>query len=265
MFGPKTWLRTAELAMREHPFLGLLVACLTSAAVHGVAYASLGSARRTFVERPPSRMTVRVSPPEKVKVPEPPEPEPPPTPEPPKPAPRKRALEASPPEPAAPLPQAAPLPGVTLTNESGTGSFDSVIGDGSSFQGPLAPVGRPAEPKPVAPKLAATAPKPALPVPVVPIADLSEKPRPPDLASALREHYPADARRRGVSGSATVKARIDPDGRIRSVSVVNETFAGFGQACRGTLVGSRWSPPRDREGRAVSTAIRYTCRFVVQP
>jgi TonB family protein len=99
----------------------------------------------------------------------------------------------------------------------------------------------------------------------VALADLSEKPRPPSLGSALRRHYPVDARQRGVGGTATVKARVEPDGRVRKVELVSETFPGFGDACRRTLTGSEWSPPRDREGRAVSTAIRYTCRFVVQP
>ena len=39
---------------------------------------------------------------------------------------------------------------------------------------------------------------------------------------------------------------------------------GFGAACEQTLRGSRWSPPYDREGRAVSTFINYTCRFNVE-
>jgi protein TonB len=251
--------------MREHPFVGLFAACLTSAAVHGVAYASLALGPRGAVERPPSRVTVRVQTPKKLETPEPLPPERPLPPEPPRPSPHK-SPKTPPPERAEPaLPEPSPLAGVTLTNESGTGSFSSLVGDGSSFQGPLGPVAPRAEPKPVAPAPSARAPKPLPAVPLVAVADLSEKPRPPALAGALREHYPSDAQRRGVSGSATVKARIDPDGQIRTVGLVGETFAGFGEACRQTLLGSRWSPPRDREGRAVATAIRYTCRFVVQP
>ncbi|HEY3495776.1 MAG TPA: TonB family protein, partial [Polyangiaceae bacterium] len=169
-------------------------------------------------------------------------------------------IAATPPEPPP-----AELAGVTLTNESGTGSFGSLAGDGSSFQGPLGPIAPRAEPTARAVR-PAPPPAPAVPtVPLVALADLSEKPRPPSLGDALGRHYPAEARQRGVSGTATVKARVEPDGRIRTVTVVNETFPGFGDACRRTLVASRWSPPRDREGRAVSTAIRYTCRFVVEP
>lgn len=253
--------------MREHPFIGLLSACLTSLFLHGVAYGSLAFGPRPVIERPASRVSLRVTEAPKPERVEPPEPEPP-QPELPKPPRRERAKPEPEPEPiAAPAPEPAPLQGVTLTNESGSASFSSVVGDGSSFQGPLGPVGPKVEPKPTP---ARALPKPAPPAappasPVVALADLSEKPRPPALGDALRAHYPLDARRRGVSGSASVKARIEPDGRIRTVSLVSETFSGFGDACRRTLVGSRWSPPRDREGRAVSTTIRYTCRFVVQP
>jgi hypothetical protein len=37
-----------------------------------------------------------------------------------------------------------------------------------------------------------------------------------------------------------------------------------GAACETTLRGSAWSAPLDREGRAVSTVINYTCRFDVE-
>jgi TonB family protein len=97
------------------------------------------------------------------------------------------------------------------------------------------------------------------------LADLSTRPVPPALGSELREHYPLEAKQRGIGGSATVEARIEPDGRVGRISLKQESFAGFGDACRRTLAGSRWSAPRDRNGRAVATVIRYTCRFVVQP
>jgi periplasmic protein TonB len=262
MSDPKTWLARSEEIMREHPFVGLLAACLASSLAHGVAYASLALAPRAELAPPPSRVTVRVQ--TQPKPPEPVKPDPPP--EIPKPAQRRERHKTPPPEvEAAPPPEAAPLQGVTLTNESGTGSFNSLVGDGSSFHGPLGPVAPLVAPKPPAPRPSASGPKSAPGVPLVALADLSEKPRPPSLGSALREHYPLDARQRGVGGTATVKARIEPDGRIRKVELVTETFPGFGDACRRTLTGSHWSAPRDREGRAVSTVIRYTCRFVVQP
>ena len=73
-----------------------------------------------------------------------------------------------------------------------------------------------------------------------------------------------EARARGVSGTASVRARIGADGRAHSLRVVSESFSGFGDACRRTLAGSRWSPPKDRAGNAVATEIAYTCRFVVE-
>jgi TonB family protein len=83
------------------------------------------------------------------------------------------------------------------------------------------------------------------------------------LDAALRNNYPSEARRRGIAGSASVRARIDADGIVREVTPLNETFPGFGEACRRTVRGSKWSPPRDGSGRQVATRIRYTCRFVV--
>jgi TonB family protein len=155
------------------------------------------------------------------------------------------------------------LTGVTLTNDNGTASWSSVVGNGAALQGPIAAIRTertaPPAPKPVPREKPPVAREPSL----VRLEDLSERPVPPELASVLREHYPAEARARGIGGSASVTAEVAPDGRIRNASVSNESFPGFGDACRRTLLGSRWSPPRDREGRAVSTRIRYTCRFVV--
>jgi TonB family protein len=105
----------------------------------------------------------------------------------------------------------------------------------------------------------------ATPAPLVAVGDLSTRPAPPALGSALERNYPADARRRGLSGTAKVRARIDPDGVVRHVTLVEESGAGFGGACSRTLSGSRWAAPKDKAGRSVATEIRYTCRFVVQP
>ena len=247
--------------MAEHPFVGLIAAVAASCLAHSITYASLALAPKTTLEPPPSRVTFRVPPPPAPPEPPPVAPEPPP---PPKPLERTIAKKEAtpPPEPANAQPPPVDLRGVTLTNDSGTASFSSIVGNGAGFQGPLGPVG-PKRPEPMAPLTpAAVAPSgPSL----VALADLSEKPVPPALGDSLRQHYPAEARRRGLGGSATMEARVDPDGRIRSARLVSESFAGFGDACKKTLVGSRWSPPKDRSGRAVSTAIRYTCRFLVQP
>lgn len=162
-----------------------------------------------------------------------------------------------PPTTTAPATTSQPLDlsGVTLTNEGGAGwSIDA----------------RPAAPASTA--TAKTAPKSSAPsstkpprveVPVVAAKDLSKHPSAPSLDSQLRNHYPADARRRGVGGEAVVRARVDPDGRVRTCNVVSESEAGFGSACRSTVLGSSWSPPLDREGHPVATYVRYTCRFRV--
>jgi TonB family protein len=99
---------------------------------------------------------------------------------------------------------------------------------------------------------------------LLPVADLSRRPVPPRLDSVLKSHYPADARQRGLSGVAVVRARIDADGRVRMASISSESYAGFGEACRETVVGSTWLPPQDRVGRPVATEVSYTCRFRVE-
>jgi outer membrane biosynthesis protein TonB len=250
--------------MTEHPFVGLAAAGALSLLAHGFAYASLGLAPAPAPEPAPTRVTFRV----RDATPAPPTP--PPVPklaEAPKPDPH--VLRAKPksapsvnPEPAI-TPPPVDLRGVTLTNETGTSAWSSAVGNGSAFDGPVGPVG-PAAAHLAAPGSAAPAAARASEVPVVAVADLSSRPVPPELGPDLRAHYPADAKLRGIGGSATVDARIEPDGRVRLVAIQNESFTGFGDACKMTLLGSRWSPPRDKQGHAVATRVRYTCRFVVE-
>jgi TonB family protein len=232
--------------------------------LHGVAYASLDSSpelsqpaqRKTqlrfdVVERPAPKAPPEVAEPEPAK----------PTARAPRPQPKP---EASP--PPASQPPSAPAPpvtdGVTLAGD-GTGyAFSMPLGSGGSLEPTrpraLAPANLPA---PSVPNLAKTGNEPR----VVAVTDLSSRPAPPSLGPALERNYPPDARRRGQSGTAKVRARIDPDGVVRRVSLVQESAAGFGAACSRTLTGSRWAAPKDKAGRSVATEIRYTCRFVVEP
>lgn len=164
---------------------------------------------------------------------------------------------APPPTTNAPPPSTQPLDlsGVTLTNAGGPGWSIDTRPSAPAATATTKPAGKPA-PAPSA--------KPArVEVPVVSAKDLSKQPAAPSLDSQLRDHYPADARRRGVGGEAVVRARVDPDGRVRTCSVVSESESGFGSACRSTVLGSSWSPPLDREGHPVATYVRYTCRFRV--
>lgn len=253
--------------MTSRAKLGLFLAFCTSVGVHGVAYASLSAApREPQRSAEVSEMNFELPP---LPLPEPiPEPAPSLTPEPTatRPAVAIRVPAATQPMKSAPIaPQAAAtsapvldLSGVTLTNDSGAG-FAMPLGDGSALHGPIG-LGAPLPPTVAAPAVTASAAHgPAL----VNASDLSERPRPPSLTGLLRQNYPEEARQRGLRGNASLRARIDPDGVIRSARMVSESAAGFGSACRRTVLGSRWSAPRDKNGSAVATEIVYTCRFEI--
>jgi len=245
--------------MKRHRLLPWTI--VVSFLLHGVAYASLGKA--PAISRPEHRKTLV-----RFEVAPPPTPPPPPVeepkPEPPKPKLRAAEPKAAPPPAAAAPPPPAPEPpvseGVTLAGEGAGNAFSMPLGNGGALQ----PI-RPRAPAPV------NVPAPVAPAPrvteaaVVAVGDLSSRPSPPSLGAQLERNYPSDARQRGLSGSAKVRARIDPDGVVRRVTLVEESAAGFGVACSKTLSGSRWAAPKDKAGRSVATEIRYTCRFVVQP
>lgn len=99
---------------------------------------------------------------------------------------------------------------------------------------------------------------------VVAAADLSHPPVPPDLADAVKQAYPAEARMKGIPGKSVVRVRIGPDGATSDTKIVSESASEFGAACQRALRGSKWSPPVDRQGRAVATVVNFTCRFEVQ-
>jgi periplasmic protein TonB len=210
--------------------------------------------------KPPSEVRIQVvaaKPPPPV----PAEPEPPPRVQPPKPRPKLAPEPAPVPEPPPAAEPAAPPPpelsGVTMTGD-GAAAFTMPSGDGQSRSAPVGGIGS-------APPVVQEAPPAPRGPRVVPLGELGARPVPPSLAQALSRNYPPEARRRGVAGKASVRARIDADGVPRALRVVEESFAGFGPACRDTLAASRWSAPRDRDGSAVSSEVLYTCRFVITP
>jgi len=253
--------------MNSRAKLGLFLAFCSSVGAHGMAYAALSATRlEPLPAAEVSEMNFEL-PPLPAPTPEP-QAEPastsPVTPHPPAVV-ATRALPARPalksaPATTAPAPNTAPaldLSGVTLSNDSDSG-FAMPLGDGSALHGPIGS-GAPRAPA-AATAAAPSAPKaPAL----VDAHDLSERPRPPALTALLRENYPEEARQRGLRGQASLRARIDADGVIRSARVLSESAAGFGAACRRTVLGSRWSAPRDKNGGAVATEIVYTCHFEV--
>lgn len=187
--------------------------------------------------------------------------------EPSQPAPREPA-EPEPQEEAEPdPPEIADLTGLTLTNAGEGSGWASAVGNGAAMERPIrAGIVRAKS----VPRDPIETPKPAIPAPkkatapaVVPARDLSKKPVPPDLNGVLEAHYPKSAREMGLEGTAIVRLRIDPDGRVRLANIVSESGAGFGSACRRTVLGSNWSAPLDQAGNSVATFVKYTCRFRV--
>lgn len=146
-------------------------------------------------------------------------------------------------------PQAAiPLAGVMLSN---AGSMSV-----SGAAGARRIIGERARPG-ATPMLANAAPR------VAALSDLSQKPKAPPLDQALREHYPPAHRRSGTAGKASVRVLLTAQGRVLQARIMNESAAGFGAACRKTLLRSQWSAPIDAQGRAVRTELTYRCVFTV--
>ena len=194
----------------------------------------------------------------------------------PRPPPRPAPEQPPSPEPVAPTttpaaPELVDLSGVTLTDDGPGAGWSSAVGDGSSLDAPLRSPRRHTPPpraatipalKPA--NLTHAAPPRPPPPPLVAVADLARRPSPPALDGLLQANYPLAARHRGEAGQALVIARIEADGVVRSARIASATMAEFGVACQRTVVGSRWEPPRDRQGRSVATEVSYTCRFEVR-
>jgi TonB family protein len=242
---------------------------LASLAAHAVAFGGLGhggwGVDGKAPKRRPATVEMTVAPP-KAPAPPPAEAPRPPTPKArlavARPAATAHAAKAPPPaaEPPAAAETLADFTGQTLTNDGPGPGWSSAMGNGAKMDGPVGRPGAKVTHRVVDGTPGGTGSGP----PIVGLGDLSRTPVAPDLSDALAAAYPADARVKGIEGKAVVKARITPDGQVRDMSVISETAAGFGAACKATLRASEWSPPLDRDGRAVSTVINYTCRFDVE-
>ena len=206
----------------------LAMAFAASGVLHGVAYASLGLApRQNSTRLPVSSVVFEVHEAQRFET----------KPEPPKPVPSDEPKPAEPRAPSAPAPKPAPEPepartpvdlsGVTLTNADGAGDFAMPTGDGSDRRGPLGPLG----PKPVEsvrPAVASASEVVARAAPeLVASKDLSERPQPPSLDGALRSLYPDEARRRAISGTASLRVRIGADGSVRAGDDDGRVISGF--------------------------------------
>jgi TonB family protein len=173
----------------------------------------------------------------------------------PKRAPAMPSPEPVSPEPSEPAP--AELTGTTLVG-SAVAAWAAPVGGGGERDGAIGTgLSRSLAPEPVAAAKAAVSPA------TVPLAQLSRRPAPPPLGGELERNYPERARQQGQSGDAKVRARIEPSGEVRAVSISSESAAGFGDACRRTLLTSRWTAPLNDAGRPVATWVTYRCKFRV--
>jgi TonB family protein len=210
----------------------------------------------TTVEPAPSAKVEPPKPPPKVEPPEPP------------PGARSERKKAAPKEPnpvqqpavldVPPKPAPELLTGTTLLSDQGV-AFRAPTGNGADR---VRAIGSGTTQKIVA---TVPAPKPKLVEPeAVPLAALSEKPRPPPLDRVLERHYPPRARSLGQDGEAKVRARVEASGRVRVANVTFESGRGFGSACRAALLESRWTPPLDGQGKPAATWVSYRCKFRVE-
>jgi uncharacterized protein len=76
--------------------------------------------------------------------------------------------------------------------------------------------------------------------------------------------YPADAKRRGISGTVLVEAKVAPDGRARNVRAIHSVPAGaFEEAGRRVALSSGYTPPVEN-GVPLSCTIRFKVNFSVR-
>lgn len=250
-------------------------ALTASLAAHGWLLVANGQGHATpRPPRPPAFVQLIVAAPEPALAPEPaPPPEPPAAKAAPQPAiPKATPVTATPEPPPETPPETAAAPppeltGTTLVADAEQGAgWSAPRGSGSARDGLVrsGAVGSIAPQSTAEPTRATQTIRPPQPPQLpeaLPLSQLSRKPSPPPLTAALERNYPATARSIGQSGDASVRARIEANGELRLANIVVETAAGFGDACRRTLLASKWSAPLDRAGKPVATWITYRCRF----
>lgn len=240
------------------PRVGLGIALSVGCHVAAVLALSRPTPPRVAATKPATIELAALPPPPPPK-PEPPKPEPP-KPEPPEPVKPLEHRPTKPPPPAEPPPLVAPAPETPVM----------LAGLSLSNAGLAVPAQYSAVPQPqAAPRIVPpTAPlKPAaLPVSVpelTPVSDLSKKPVPPALDSALAQFYPTNLRSQGVEGEALIRVVLSKDGKVARTTAVSESHPGFAPACEKALRTSRWEPPIDKQGNPTMTALKYRCRFRV--
>lgn len=269
-----------------------LLTTLLAFGAHGAAWMGLGAlppieemlaAREVSVTLMPEPPPPEPPPPEpEVVEPEIPEPEPPePPPEPLRREERRREEPETTPDPT-PAPETPEEPppleeriedftGTTLTSETTAAGPSVIAGNGEAITGPVGAAtgtttGRSRRGAPDGAVGGSGGDPEASGVPLVAMADLSRRPSEPSgLQDALVRNYPRELRARGIEGEARVSFVLWPGGRLTGFRVVEESEAGFGEACRRTLMeSSGWQDPLDRDGNPVRTRINFRCRFSVR-
>lgn len=255
---------------------------LASAVVHVVGFWSLSHldpGPRIAAPRPVELVMFEVEPapepePEPVIEPEPePEPEPVPAPPPPRPvvaarppppvetARPERPVE-TPPDDLPPPPNDAPPPepsakppplvvGISMSSTSSAGDFAAPVGN--TVYGRTATTAE--NPEDVrayqAPERTAS---------YVPVYEVDRAPMP---VHEVRATYPREARVAGVEGSVILSVSIAEDGTVSDVRVVKGGLGyGLEAAAQQALYGYRFSPAT-RQGKPVSTTIRFTYTWLL--
>jgi protein TonB len=231
-----------------------------SVALHGAAFAAVSQ-----MPPPPERERIEIEVVRRARpVEPPPRAEPAPEAEAPLPARRAVALAARPATPAEPPPssppslapaaEAAPSPapralprvGVSLASTVAAGGF--AVGVGNTAYGRAAETA--AAPESVRRGAGA----------VVAAARLSAQPKVIDLPEI---EYPADARRSGVEGQVVLVLRIDAQGAVAGVRVVDAPTPELAEAARTGARRFRFSPAL-LDGEPVETEIRFTYTFLLE-
>jgi TonB family protein len=87
------------------------------------------------------------------------------------------------------------------------------------------------------------------------------------LNQALERNYPKSARQQGIEGSARIKLRVLPNGKLEPMRKDTESYPGFGDACLKALKEvaqqHRAEPGIDRQGQPAATEIPFNCTFSV--
>ncbi len=264
--------RTMGFATRDRGGRVLSSALVAGLALHGAFAVALGTQPRAQAApvAPPTEIDFEPAPePEPVPAPAP---APAPEPDSKQPAPAAKPLTAPAPKAAAP---AAAKAGALLTAKSAaaeepvsfvTDPDGTTYGSGVVAKAGTAEVGAEGAQAggvpsgtgtaPAAPKVVGSGTGDA----IVPASDLSRGPalREPD---ACKGYFPSSADDDVATVSVTVV--IKPNGDVASASVVFESpkGQGFGAAARSCLLGKRFDPGLDVNGKAVTTSTKVTVRF----